>query len=62
MTDILGLKLDDGLKILKDEYPEKRIDLVETFSNKDNDLDFSEARILRIRYLDQSIELIVGYF
>lgn len=62
MTDILGLKLDDGLKILKNEYPDKKIEIVETFSNKDNDLEFTERRILRVKNLEKSIELIIGYF
>jgi hypothetical protein len=57
----LGFKLEDARLKLK-ESTDKKLEVVETFSPKD-DKDMSrEVRVVRVLEKDKNIELTVGYF
>lgn len=60
-ADILGLRIEDGIEVIK-KCRDMDIITVETFSPKRNDRVAKEARILRVLEKDKNIELTVGYF
>lgn len=60
--DVYGFELEEGIEILKRVVPEKEILKVETFSRKEKNENFKEARILRVKETEKNIQLVVGYF
>ena len=57
--DVLGLPLDEGLKLLNDY----NITISKTYGlNKKFNQNLSEPRILKVLFTDNSVNLVVGYF
>ena len=57
--DVLGLPLDEGIKLLNDY----NITISKTYGlNKKFNQNLSEPRILKVLFTDNSVNLVVGYF
>ncbi|RKD34468.1 hypothetical protein [Thermohalobacter berrensis] len=58
--DVLGLELEEGLKILKDKLDNFHINITETYVNKE--VDNSQRRILRVKKENNTVNIVIGYF
>lgn len=63
--DVIGLKLEDGIKIIQNSY-NSEIKTLETMGYSRNKLDekkkLEDARIIKVSKKNDSIEVIYGYF
>lgn len=61
--NFLGLEIEYGFKMIKKNYPDHILKIIETKNNKKRDFDFNEKRIIRIRKLEKNIlEIIICEF
>ncbi|MDO5707995.1 MAG: hypothetical protein Q4P31_05140 [Andreesenia angusta] len=61
--DIIGFELEEGIKILENEFKGFEFKTLETNSNRESIHRLSEKRIVRVRKIkDNTIEIIYCYF
>ena len=61
--DILGLPLEEGLKVLEDNFNDLEIEIKKTFAWNDNDFaHLSQARVLKTLKHKDKLTIIIAYF
>lgn len=62
-VDILGLPLEEGLKVLKDNFNDLEVEIKKTFAwNKNEGNHLDQARVLKTLEHKDKLTIIIGYF
>lgn len=61
--DILGLELEEGIQIIKNNFSDSIIEIQETLSwNKQKQTSLTESRILKVLKHKDKFTIIISYF